>query len=83
MFDLLLPKRVGFKVTPKGLTSTRRTFDLSSSKGLVFATVLTLVAIIKGLAEFFYFGIEKDAYFFNLSWASLNLLFLLAGLLVA
>ena len=82
MFDLLLPKQ-RFKVTPKGLTSNRRTFDLSSSKGLVFATVLTLVAIVKGLAEFFYFGIEKDAYFFNLSWASFNLLFLLAGLLVA
>lgn len=83
MFDLVLPKRLGFKVTPKGLTSTRRTFDLSSSKGLVLATMLTLVAIVKGLAEFFYFGIEKDAYFFNLSWASFNLLFLLAGLLIA
>jgi len=83
MFDLLLPKRLGFRVTPKGLTSNRRTFDLSSSKGLVLATALTLVAIVKGLAEFFYFGIEKDAYFFNLSWASFNLLFLLAGLLIA
>lgn len=83
MFDLLLPQRLSFKVTPKGLTTDRRTFDWSSSKGLVFATVLTLVAIVKGLAEFFYFGIEKDAYFFNLSWASFNLVFLLAGLLVA
>ncbi len=83
MFDLLLPKRLGFKVTPKGLTSDRRAFDWGSSKGLVLATVITIIAIGKGLAEFFYFGIEKDAYFFNLSWASLNLLFLLAGLLIA
>lgn len=82
-FDLLLPKRLGFKVTPKGLTSNRRTFDWRSSKGLFFATVVTIIAIAKGLTEFFYFEIEKDAYFFNLSWASFNLLFLLAGLLIA
>jgi cellulose synthase (UDP-forming) len=83
MFDLLLPKRLGFKVTPKGLTSDRRAFAWRSSTALVFATVVTVIAIGKGLAEFFYFGIEKDAYFFNLSWASLNVLFLLAGLLIA
>jgi cellulose synthase (UDP-forming) len=83
MFDLLLPKRLGFKVTPKGLTSDRRKFAWDSAKGLVLATVITIVAIGKGLTEFFYFGIEKDAYFFNLSWASLNLLLLLAGLLIA
>jgi cellulose synthase (UDP-forming) len=83
MFDLLLPKRLGFKVTPKGLTSNRRAFDWGSSMGLLFATVVTIIAIAKGLTEFFYFGIEKDAYFFNLSWASFNLLFLLVGLLIA
>ena len=83
MFDLLLPKRLGFKVTPKGLTSDRRKFAWGSAKGLVFATGITLIGIGKGLAEFFYFGIEKDAYFFNLSWASLNLFLLLAGLLIA
>ncbi len=83
MFDLLLPKRLGFKVTPKGITSDRRAFDWGSSKALVLATIITIIAIGKGLTEFFYFGIEKDAYFFNLSWASLNLLFLLAGLLIA
>lgn len=83
MFDLLLPKRLAFKVTPKGLTSDRRAFDWGSAKGLVLAAVITIVAIGKGVAEFFYFGIEKDAYFFNLSWASLNLLFLLAGLMIA
>ncbi|HET8761515.1 MAG TPA: glycosyl hydrolase family 8 [Nitrospiria bacterium] len=83
MFDLFLPKQLGFKVTPKGLRSHRRAFDFNSSTLPLIATGITLVAIAKGLWEFFYFGIEKDAYFFNLSWASLNLLFLLMGLLVA
>lgn len=49
----------------------------------MIATAVTLAAIGKGVAEFFVFGIEKDAYFFNLSWASFNLLFLLLALLVA
>lgn len=83
MFDLFLPKRMAFKVTPKGLRSDRRVFDLSSSKGLVLAAAVSLVGIAKGLWEFAYFGIEKDAYFFNLSWASFNLVFVLIGLLVA
>jgi cellulose synthase (UDP-forming) len=83
MFDLLLPKRLGFSVTPKGLVSHRRTFDWRSSFSLVAATALTLGAMAKGLWEFRYFGIEKDAYFFNLSWAGINLAGLLAGLLMA
>jgi len=83
MFDLVLPKRLGFKVTPKGLVSHRRSFDWRSSAGLLAATTITLVAIGKGLWEFWYFGIEKDAYFFNLSWAAFNLIGLSAGLLMA
>ena len=83
MFDLLLPKNLGFKVTPKGLLSEQRSFDWRSSASLAIATVITLAAIAKGLWEFWYFGIEKDAYFFNLSWASFNLLTLLVGLLMA
>jgi len=83
MFDLLLPKNLGFKVTPKGLLSEQRSFDWRSSASLAIATVITLAAIVKGVWEFWYFGIEKDAYFFNLSWASFNLLTLLVGLLMA
>ncbi|MBH0178263.1 MAG: glycosyltransferase [Nitrospira sp.] len=83
MFDLLLPKRMGFKVTPKGLVSHSRSFDWRSSVGLLIATAITLVAIGKGLWEFWYFGIEKDAYFFNLSWAAVNLIGLSSGLLMA
>ena len=83
MFDLFLPKRLGFKVTPKGLTSHRRTFDWRSSLSLLAATLITIVAITKGLWEFWYFGIERDAYFFNLSWAGSNLVMLLVGLSMA
>ena len=83
MFDLFLPKRLGFKVTPKGLTSAHRTFDWRSSLSLLAATVITLGAIAKGLWEFWFFGIEKDAYFFNLSWAGVNLVTLLIGLSMA
>ncbi|MDO9118192.1 MAG: glycosyl hydrolase family 8 [Nitrospira sp.] len=83
MFDLFLPKRLGFKVTPKGLTSAHRTFDWRSSLSLLAATVITMGAIAKGLWEFWFFGIEKDAYFFNLSWAGVNLVTLLIGLSMA
>jgi cellulose synthase (UDP-forming) len=83
MFDLLIPKSLGFKVTPKGLTSDRRSFDLSSATPLLIATVLTMLAVAKGLSEFIIFGVEKEAYFFNLSWGLLNLFFLLGAVLLA
>jgi cellulose synthase/poly-beta-1,6-N-acetylglucosamine synthase-like glycosyltransferase/endo-1,4-beta-D-glucanase Y len=83
MFELFLPKRLGFKVTPKGLLSGRRSFDWRSSATLLLATALTLGAIGKGLWEFWYFGIEKDAYFFNLAWAMINAIGLVAGLFMA
>lgn len=83
MFDLVLPSRLGFKVTPKGLLSGRRSFDWRSSAPLLLAATITLVAIGKGLWEFWYFGIEKDAYFFNLGWAMINAIGLVAGLFMA
>jgi cellulose synthase (UDP-forming) len=83
MFDLFLPKNMGFKVTPKGITSSKRSFDAASSKATLVAAAITLFAIIKGLIEFFIFGIEKDAYFFNLTWACINFLSLGIALLIA
>ncbi|MCI0530970.1 MAG: glycosyl hydrolase family 8 [candidate division Zixibacteria bacterium] len=83
LLDLLLPRQLGFKVTPKGIVSEKRAFNLSAAKGLLMATAINVIAIAKGLIEFFYLGIEKDAYFFNLGRASFNLLFLLAGILIA
>lgn len=83
LFDLVLPKRLAFKVTPKGILSEKRRLDFSSSKLTWVATVLTLFAIGKGFFEFTYFGIEKDAYFINLGWAIYNLAFLIAALLIA
>jgi cellulose synthase (UDP-forming) len=83
IFDLFLPKNMGFKVTPKGITSKRRIFDWSSSQANLIVTGITLIAIGKGVMEFLAFGIEKDAYFFNLAWAIWNLILLLISLLVA
>lgn len=83
MLDMLLPKSLGFKVTPKGITSQSRTFDVASSRATLVAAAITAAAIVKGVIEFEYFGIEQDAYFFNLAWATFNFGFLLAALLIA
>ncbi len=83
MFDLFLPKNLGFKVTPKGIVSERRSFDFQSSRLTLIITGLTLFAIGKGFWEFYYFQIEKDAYFFNLAWAIYNFFSLLLALAVA
>lgn len=83
MLELLLPKGLGFKVTPKGVLSDRRRFDFVSSRATLVAAAITLIAVVKGLFEFHYFGIEKDAYFFNLIWACVNLVQLGVALLIA
>jgi cellulose synthase (UDP-forming) len=81
--DLVLPRRLGFTVTPKGVTSARRRFDVASSRLTLAAAALGAVGIAKGAFELAAFGIEAEAYAFNLSWAAVNLLGLLAALLVA
>ncbi len=83
MFDLLLPKKLSFKVTPKGINSDESRFDFASSRYTLIIFAITLIAVLKGLLEYFYFGIEKDAYFFNLGWASVNLLLLITPLVIA
>jgi cellulose synthase (UDP-forming) len=82
MLDLILPARLGFKVTPKGITSEKRRFDLASSRLTLVAAAITAIAVVKGLFEVQYFGIERDAYFFNLLWAGAYLIQLSAALLV-
>jgi cellulose synthase (UDP-forming) len=82
-FDLVLPKRLGFKVTPKGVLSDRRRFDLASSRLTLAAAALGAFALAKGAFELLAFGIEVEAYAFNLGWAGANLVALLAALLVA
>jgi cellulose synthase (UDP-forming) len=42
-----------------------------------------VAALAKGAWELAVFGIERDAYFFNMIWAGYNLLFLVGALLVA
>jgi cellulose synthase (UDP-forming) len=81
--DLVLPRRLGFKVTPKGLRSDRRRFDWVSSRLTLAAGALALAALAKGAIELAAFGIEVEAYAFNLGWAGANLVTLAAALLVA
>jgi cellulose synthase (UDP-forming) len=83
MIDLFLPSTLGFKATPKGIVSRGRRFDWRSSRWTLLLAALTLAGIAKGVWELATFGIERDAYFFNLIWASYNLLFLVGALLVA
>ena len=78
----MLPRRLGFKVTPKGITSDRRRFDASSSALTLAAAAVAAVAIGKGAVKLLAFGIEAEAYAFNLFWAAANLVALLAALLV-
>lgn len=82
MFDLFLPKNLGFKVTPKGVVSTKRTFDLTGMRINLLVLGISLFAIGKGLFEFYYFGIEKDAYFFNLISAGITAGLILISLLL-
>ena len=81
--DLLLPKSLGFKVTPKGIVSERRRFDVSSSRLTLAAAAVAAVALGKGAFELVAFGIEVEAYAFNLFWAGANLAAILAALVVA
>jgi len=81
--DLVLPKRLGFGVTPKGITSDRRRFDASASALTLAAAAVAALAIAKGVVELAAFGIEVEAYAFNLFWAGANLVAVLAALLVA
>jgi cellulose synthase (UDP-forming) len=81
--DLVLPSRLAFRVTPKGVTSDRRRFDFASARLSVLAAAIAAVAVAKGTFELVAFGIEAEAYAFNLLWAGLNLAAVLAALLVA
>jgi len=82
MFSLFIPKKLGFSVTPKGIVTNKRAFDWRVGWMTVLMTLISVAAIIKGIVEFFYFGIEKDAYFFNIGWALFVLIPMFGALLV-
>ena len=60
-------------MTPKGIVSERRRFDVSSSRLTLAAAAVAAVALAKGAFELVAFGIEVEAYAFNLFWAGANL----------
>jgi cellulose synthase (UDP-forming) len=70
-------------VTPKGIVTQRRHFDWRSARWTLLLAGLTLAGLGKGAWELAVFGVERDAYFFNMIWAGYNLLFLIGALLVA
>lgn len=80
---MILPKKLAFKVTPKGVNRDASRFDFQSAKYSILLIGITLVGTVKGLLELFYFQIEKEAYVFNLSWAFINLLLLLTPMVIA
>jgi cellulose synthase (UDP-forming) len=81
--DLFLPKRLGFKVTPKGVRTDGRSFDLASTRLTLAVAAIALAAIAKGTVELLAFGIEVEAYAFNLFWAGANVVGLLLAIVVA
>ncbi|MEZ4333774.1 MAG: glycosyl hydrolase family 8 [Myxococcota bacterium] len=83
ILDLLLPKSLGFQVTPKGITSQAHRFDWASARWTLVLAVGMALGLAKGTWELVEFGVERDAYVFNLAWCGLNLVFLLAGLMIA
>jgi len=83
MLEALLPGSRSFRVTPKGIVTHKRRFDWRSARGTLLIAGATAFALAKGAWELATFGIEQDAYFFNMLWAGYNLLFLLGALMVA
>ncbi len=83
MVDLVLPKQLSFKATPKGIISETRKFDWGSAGYTVAAMAVTLIAVTKGLLEVYFFDVEKDAYFFNILWAFFNIFHLSVALSIA
>lgn len=83
ILDLVLPKSLGFQVTPKGITSQSHRFDWASARWTLVLAFGMALGLAKGVYELAAFGVERDAYVFNLAWCGLNLVFLLAGLMIA
>ncbi|MCX6116479.1 MAG: glycosyltransferase, partial [Proteobacteria bacterium] len=72
---LLIPTEIEFAVTPKSKNDQALCFDWKSTLPTIVVLLMKFVAIAKGIIEMMLFGIESDAYVFNMGWAIVNLIF--------
>jgi cellulose synthase (UDP-forming) len=80
---LINPKLGSFNVTDKGLTVTKRSFDWTSSRGLVLAGAVVATSI---LAVPFWLILRpeaSEAVLVNMFWSFFNLVLIVSSLLVA
>jgi cellulose synthase (UDP-forming) len=83
LLALVNPKLGSFNVTDKGLTVTKRSFDWTSSRGLVFAGAIVATSI---MAVPFWLILKPEAaeaVLVNMFWSFFNLVLIVSALLVA
>jgi cellulose synthase (UDP-forming) len=83
MLALFNPKLGKFNVTDKGMMVTKRSFDWSSSKGLVIVGVLVL-ASLAAVPFWLIISPEKaESVLVNMVWSIFNIVLIVSALLVA
>jgi cellulose synthase (UDP-forming) len=80
---LVNPKLGSFNVTDKGLSVTKRSFDWTSSRGLVFAGALVAASIMAVPFWLILRPESTEAVLVNVFWSIFNLLLIVSALLVA
>jgi cellulose synthase (UDP-forming) len=80
---LVNPKLGSFNVTDKGLIVTKRSFDWTSSRGLVFAGALVAASIMAVPFWAILRPESMEAVLVNVFWSIFNLLLIVSALLVA
>lgn len=85
LVTLLLPERGRFNVTEKGGVLTHNFFDFHTTRPQLFVLALTLSAVLWGIFRLYWWdadATEIGVLVFNVSWATLSSLFLLAAIAV-
>jgi cellulose synthase (UDP-forming) len=80
---LVNPKLGSFNVTDKGLTVTKRSFDWTSSRGLVFAGAIVAASILAVPVWLILNPEAAEAVLVNMFWSFFNLVLIVSSLLVA
>jgi cellulose synthase (UDP-forming) len=83
MLALINPKLGSFNVTDKGLSVTKRSFDWSSSRGLVIAGGLVVASILAVPLRLYFTPETAEAVLVNMVWSFFNLILIVTAILVA